>query len=207
MVVKEYTHKKRTEEENMRFLSLLAEAKRKLSAALLDITYKDFPDFNKGTIGDVQDIIETIEKIEYNISNDHTILLKPIPVKIDKNKNSSKDKVNELFDSVGVDVRFPGASRYRFANCRKEVLKIVENLEEENKKLKENEIVIRLNNDYLNFETKEQGLENLKIIMQVKDTIPKGIFWMALDKCCADIIHKLHKDMKMSLEEICEVYK
>ena len=57
----------------------------KLSQALNRITYTSFPTVNKGTIAKLQNIIGNISRIEYNISTDHTILLKPVEI-VDETK-------------------------------------------------------------------------------------------------------------------------
>ena len=61
------------------------EADDKLSQALSCITYTSFPTINKGTIAELQNIIGNISRIEYNISTDHTSLLKPIEI-VDETK-------------------------------------------------------------------------------------------------------------------------
>lgn len=61
------------------------EADDKLSQALSCITYTSFPTINKGTIAELQNIIENISRIEYNISTDHTSLLKPVEI-VDETK-------------------------------------------------------------------------------------------------------------------------
>ena len=82
---KEYAFDKRTTEENAKFIDLLTTAEDKLSQALSCITYTSFPTVNKGTIAELQNIIGNISRIEYNISADHTSLLKPVEV-VDETK-------------------------------------------------------------------------------------------------------------------------
>ena len=82
---KEYTFDKRTTEENTKFIDLLTTAEDKLSQALDCITYSLFPTVNEGTIAELKSIIGNISSIEYNISADHTSLLKPVEV-VDETK-------------------------------------------------------------------------------------------------------------------------
>jgi len=78
---KEYGFEIRTEEDNKRFLELLESAEDKLNQALLEITYSSFGSVNGATKNAIKNIIGSISRVEYSISNKYDNLYKPVKEK------------------------------------------------------------------------------------------------------------------------------